>query len=138
MCSFLLEWYLVWSHTTPFHLPHLPPLPTIDVQHPGITEGLIVLIHSPSDQQLGIMVSIVKAGGSMILSLCWPGVSLRSLQLGTLLRQVTTATCQIRIHQWHSQDEQVMWAQHGHTQCVRNSHLPGDLGHVPAMKHYTL
>ena len=37
--------------------------------------------------------------------------------------------------QWRSQDEQVTWAQHGHTQCVRiNTHLLGDLGHTPAMK----
>ena len=36
--------------------------------------------------------------------------------------------------QRRSQDEQVMWAQHGHTQCVRNMHLLGDLGHAPAMK----
>ena len=37
-----------------------------------------------------------------------------------------------------SQDEQVTWAQHGHTQCVHNTHLLGDLGHAPAMKHFTL
>ena len=29
--------------------------------------------------------------------------------------------------QWRSQDEQ---AQHGHTQCVRNTHLLGNLGHA--------
>ena len=29
-----------------------------------------------------------------------------------------------------------MWAQHGHTQCVRDPHLLGDLhvGHTPTMK----
>ena len=50
---------------------------------------------------------------------------------------VPRCTC----HQWHSQDEQVMWAHHGHTQCVRNTHLLEDMGHVPAMKkslNYTL
>ena len=31
-------------------------------------------------------------------------------------------------------DEQVMWAQHGHIQCVRNMHLLMELGHTPAMK----
>ena len=36
--------------------------------------------------------------------------------------------------QWRSQDEQVMWAQHGHIQCVHNMHLLGKLGHAPAMK----
>ena len=40
--------------------------------------------------------------------------------------------------QWHSQDEQVMWAQHGHTKHVCNTHLLGNLGHAPAMKLYTL
>ena len=38
------------------------------------------------------------------------------------------------MEQWRSQDEQVTWAQHGHTQRVRNTHLLGDLGHTPAMK----
>ena len=37
--------------------------------------------------------------------------------------------------QWRSQDEQVTWAQHGHTHCVRSyMRLLGDLGHAPAMK----
>ena len=27
-----------------------------------------------------------------------------------------------------------MWGQHGHTQCVCNMHLLGNLGHAPAMK----
>ena len=36
--------------------------------------------------------------------------------------------------QWRSQDEQVMWAQHGHTQHVCNTHLLGNLGHTPALK----
>ena len=40
--------------------------------------------------------------------------------------------------QWRSQDEQVTLAQHGHTQCVRNMHLLGDLGHAPAMKIFKL
>ena len=43
--------------------------------------------------------------------------------------------------QWHSQDVQVPWAQHGHTQCVRNTHLVENLGHTPAVeiyKFYTL
>ena len=35
--------------------------------------------------------------------------------------------------QWHSQNEQVTWVQHGHTQCVCNMHLLGDLGHIPTM-----
>ena len=36
--------------------------------------------------------------------------------------------------QWCSQDEQVTcMAQHGHTHCMRNTHLLGDLGHTPAI-----
>ena len=31
-----------------------------------------------------------------------------------------------------------MWAQHGHTQCVRNMHLLGDLGHAPATKNFKI
>ena len=27
-----------------------------------------------------------------------------------------------------------MWAQHGHIQCARNTHLLGELGHAPSMK----
>ena len=27
-----------------------------------------------------------------------------------------------------------MWAQHDHIQCVRNTHLLGELGHAPAIQ----
>ena len=40
--------------------------------------------------------------------------------------------------QWCSQDEQVTWAQHGHTQRVHSTHLLGDLGHTPAMKIFQI
>ena len=40
--------------------------------------------------------------------------------------------------QWRSQDEQVTWAQRGHTQCVRNMHLLGNLGRAPTMKFFFL
>ena len=36
--------------------------------------------------------------------------------------------------QWHSQDEQVTWPQHGHIQCTRNMDLLGELGYTPTMK----
>ena len=39
----------------------------------------------------------------------------------------------VYLDQWRSQDEQFTWAQHGHTQCVCNTHLLGDLGHAPAV-----
>ena len=40
--------------------------------------------------------------------------------------------------QWRSQDEQVTWAQRGHTPCVRNTHLLGDLGRAPPMKNFKI
>ena len=39
-------------------------------------------------------------------------------------------------NQWRSQDEQVTWAQHGHIQCVHNTHLLGELGHAPTTKFF--
>ena len=55
-----------FGHThTPLHLPHLPPPPSIDVQYPAITYCLVLLIQSPSDQQLGVIISIVKTGCCM-------------------------------------------------------------------------
>ena len=41
-------------------------------------------------------------------------------------------------NQWRSQNEQVAWTQHGHTQCVHDMHLLGNLGHAPAMKMFKL
>ena len=70
-------------------ISYLPPPPSVDVQHPAITENLPLLIHSPSDQQLGVIVSIVKTAGCMEGSLHRPDGSLRYLQLGPHLRQVT-------------------------------------------------
>ena len=66
--------YVLWIHyrTTSWfghtHTPsisHLPPPPSVDVQQPGITYGIVHLIHSPSDQQLGVIVSKVKTGCCM-------------------------------------------------------------------------
>ena len=45
-----------------------------------------------------------------------------------LCDQVYLATS---VLQWRSQNEQVTSAHHGHTQCVRNTHSLGDLGHAP-------
>ena len=78
-----------FGHTHTPSISHLPPPPSVDVQQPGITYGLVHLIQSPTDQQLGVIVSIVKTGGCMEGSLHRPGGSLRSLQLGPHLRQVT-------------------------------------------------
>ena len=38
--------------------------------------------------------------------------------------------------QWRSQDEQVTRIQHGHIHCMRNTHLLGELGHVPTRKFF--
>ena len=38
--------------------------------------------------------------------------------------------------QWRSQDWQVTWAQHGHIQCARNTHLLGELGDAPATNFF--
>ena len=55
-----------FGHThTPLHLPHLPPPPSVDVQYPAIIKSLVLLIQSPSDQQLGVIISIVKTGCCM-------------------------------------------------------------------------
>ena len=78
-----------FGHTHTPSISHLPPPPSVDVQHPAITYRLPLLIQSPSDQQLGVIVSIVKTAGCMEGSLHRPGGSLRSLQLGPHLRQVT-------------------------------------------------
>ena len=78
-----------FGHTHTLSISHLPPPPSVDVQHPAITEHLVLLIHSPSDQQLGVIISIVKTGCCMVGSLHRPGGSLRSLQLGPHLRQMT-------------------------------------------------
>ena len=79
---------------------HLPPPPRLDVQDPHVIDGVFIL---PSDQHLGVILSIVEAAGSMTISLCWPRGSLSPLQFGPLLGQVTqyayiqivnsTATC---------------------------------------------
>ena len=54
-----------FGHTHTPSISHLPPPPSVDVQQPGITYGLVHLIQSPSDQQLGVIVSIVKTAGCM-------------------------------------------------------------------------
>ena len=68
---------------------HLPPPPGLDIQDPHVIEGVAILIHTPSDQHLGVILSIVEAAGSMVCPLCWPGGSISPLQFGPLLGQVT-------------------------------------------------
>ena len=41
-------------------------------------------------------------------------------------------------NQCHSQNEQVTWPQHGHIQCMRNTHLLVEPGHGPAIKIFEL
>ena len=40
--------------------------------------------------------------------------------------------------QWCSQDENIMWAQHEHIQCMHNMHLLGVLGYATAMKTFEI
>ena len=62
-------------------------------------------------------------------------VEISSAESSLVSRPCARSSLAVRIaQQWRSQDEQVTWAQHGHTQCVRNMHLLGHLGHTPAMK----
>lgn len=51
---------------------HLPPLSRLEVQDPCILQSIAILIHSTSDQQLGVLFSIVEAAGSMRVSTHWP------------------------------------------------------------------
>ena len=68
-----------------FITTHLTPPPRVDIQDPHITQSVTILIHSPSDQQLGTLLSIVEAAGSVGVSPCWPRGSLGLLQFGPLL-----------------------------------------------------
>ena len=68
---------------------HLPPPPRLDVQDPHVVDDVAILIHTPSDQHLGVILSIVEAAGSMGISLCQPRGSFSPLQFGPLLGQVT-------------------------------------------------
>ena len=52
----------------------------------------MIVVYSPSDQQLGVLLSIVDTTGSMGTSLNWPRSSLRFLQFGPLLGQVYHST----------------------------------------------
>ena len=44
---------------------HLPPPPRLDIQDPHVVDGVAILIPPPSDQHLGVILSIVEAAGSM-------------------------------------------------------------------------
>ena len=71
-----------------FITTHLPPSPRLDIQDPCILQSVFIIIHPSSDQQLGVLLSIVETTGSMGWSLHWPRSSLRFLQFGPLLGQV--------------------------------------------------
>ena len=60
----------------------------------------------------------------------WEGIQVAVKVNSFLLAQIFSYEAQ-----WRSQDVQVTWAQHGHTQCV-NTHLLRDLGNTPAMKTF--
>ena len=75
-----------YIHT--FITTHLPPPPRVDIQNPCILQSDGIVIHSRSDQQLGVLLSIVETASSMVGSLHWPRGILGPLQCGPLLRQV--------------------------------------------------
>ena len=54
-------WILSHMHIT----THLPPPPRVDIQDPYILQSGAIVIPSSSDQQLGVILSIVEAAGSM-------------------------------------------------------------------------
>ena len=68
---------------------HLTPLPRVDIQNPCITQRAATNIHSTSDKQF---FSMVEAACSMRVPFHWPRGSLRLLQFGPLLGQVTHKT----------------------------------------------
>ena len=55
-----------------FMQPHLPPLPTVHIQNPGISQYLSLSVPSPSDQQLWVLLAIVETTSSMGCPLLWP------------------------------------------------------------------
>ena len=75
-----------------FITTHLPPPPRVEIQDPYILQSVVLVISSPNDQQLGVLLSIVETTGSMRGSFYWAWGSLRSLQFGPFLGQVTQHT----------------------------------------------
>ena len=67
----------------------LPPPPRLDIKDPCITQSLAIIIYSPSDQQLGILLSKVEAAGCMGVSPHWPRSSLSLLKFGPVLTHKT-------------------------------------------------
>ena len=68
---------------------HLYPPPSVGIQDPCILQSVVIVINPTSNQQLGMLFSIVEAAGSVTNSLHRPGGSLKPLQFGPLLEQVT-------------------------------------------------
>ena len=84
-----------WTSLIIIHMhitTHLPPPPRVNIQDPCILQSVVIVIPSPSDQQLGVLLPIVKVRGSMDWSPHWPRDSLRSRELGPFLGQVTQHT----------------------------------------------
>ena len=61
----------------------------------------------------------------------WATIKFCSLILQEVIQVVGSYNMPFNLAQWCTQDEQVT---HGHIQCMRNTHLLGELGHAPAMK----
>ena len=68
---------------------YLTPPPRVDIQDPCILQSVPTVIHSSSNQQLGVLLPIVETAGSMRVPPYWLRGSFGPLQFGPLLEQVT-------------------------------------------------
>ena len=73
---------------TEWHFPHLPPLFTVNIQNPGIFQYSQGSVHSPSDQQLRVLLAIVQTASSMVTPLLWPRCSFWLLEFAPVLQWV--------------------------------------------------
>ena len=71
---------------------YLTPPPRVDIQDPCILQSVPTVIHSSSNQQLGVLLPIVETAGSMRVPPYWLRGSFGPLQFGPLLEQVTHYT----------------------------------------------
>jgi len=102
--KFKEAWLVCVSHTTPYLRvwydvvksmniqSHLPPPPTVLIQNPGISQYLALSVHSPSDQQLWVLLAIVKTTSSMGWPLFWPRPTFWHVEFGAVLESMTVTS----------------------------------------------
>ena len=115
---------------------HFPPPPRVNIQDPCILQRVAIVIHSPSDQQLGVILSKVEAAGCMGVSPHWPKSSLSLLKFGPLLKQVIHKKCYMKssvihcyahigfdmaFHLIHTPPTAQLRQTSGNTSCIRIS-----------------